>query len=129
MAGPGPARTQPGGATRADRVGSLSISGDGRVAAFAADGDGPIEIGPAGPWLRGESTEPKPVGLEPDAAAGSSFAWLALDRAGAALAVVRTDGDGESAAITVHAAESGWAQVARIGLPAGASRAVVAWLP
>ena len=117
------------GATRADRVGSLSISGDGRVAAFAADGDGPIEIASAGSWLRGEPTDTKPVGLGPDADAGSSFAWLTLDRTGAVLAVVRTDADGESTAITVHAAGSGWAQIARIGLPAGASRAVVAWLP
>jgi hypothetical protein len=105
------------------------MSGDGRVAAFAADGDGRIEIGSAGSWLRGEPTETKPVELEPDAEGSSSFAWLALDRAGAVLAVIRTDAAGESTAITVHAAGSGWAQVARIELPAGASRAVVAWLP
>ncbi|HSS36036.1 MAG TPA: hypothetical protein VLR93_07155, partial [Patescibacteria group bacterium] len=107
--GPGPAGPQSPGASRADRVGSLSMSGDGRVAAFAADGDGRIEIGSAGSWLRGEPTETKPVELEPDAEGSSSFAWLALDRAGAVLAVIRTDADGESTAITVHAAGSGWA--------------------
>ena len=116
------------GATRADRVGSLSISGDGRVAAFAANGDGPIEIAPPGPGCAAS----RPI-RSPRARVrrrrGSAFAWLTLDRTGAVLAVVRTDADGESTAFTVHAAGSGWAQIARIGLPAGASRAVVAWLP
>jgi hypothetical protein len=110
-------------------IGALSVTADGSRLAVGASGDGRIEIHPAGPWLAGGATRPAVVVLDPDGAGGRGFAWLALDPGGDRLAVVRTDADGDSIAVTVHAARDDWRQGLRITLPAGAVRAVVAWLP
>ena len=127
-----PARTGPSsaGATRADRVGSLSISGDGRVAAFAADGDGPIEIGSAGSWLRGEPTRVRsPSGSGPTPTrARHSRGWRSTGLVPSSRSSARTP--------TARAPRSPSTRRGRAGLrsPGSGSRpgrrgAVVAWLP
>jgi hypothetical protein len=123
--GPGPGAT----AGWRDPIAGLSIAADGSRLAVASAGDGRIEIHPAAAWLAGAETMPEPVELKPELDGSRSFAWLAISPAGDRLAVVRTDSDGESVAVTLHDRAAAWDQVARMALPVGADRAVVAWLP
>ncbi len=116
---------------RAGPAGSpaFALSGDGSTVAVAVVGDSRIGIGPAGWWL---ARQPVALAAGPPATGadgGGSFAWLALNRDGSRLAVVRTDADGDATGVTVHAGTDGWQTETPIGLPAGADRAVVAWLP
>jgi hypothetical protein len=110
-------------------IAGLSIAADGSSLAVASGDDGRIEVHPAGAWLISAETRPGPVGLEPERDGSQSFAWLAISAAGDRLAVVRTDAEGDSVAVTVHDRATGWGQGRRVALPAGADRAVVAWLP
>ncbi len=112
-----------------DPIAGLSIAADGSRLAVASADDGRIEVHPASAWLVGDETTPEPVELEPERDGSQSYAWLAMSAAGDRLAVVRTDGEGESIAVTLHDRAAGWGQVRRVDLPAGADRAVVAWLP
>jgi hypothetical protein len=123
--GPGPAKRtgwiQP--------IAGLSMAADGSTLAVASADDGRIEVYPAAAWLAGAMTTPESVRLEPERDGSRSFAWLAISAAGDRLAVVRTNGDGDSVAVTVHDRATGWSQGRRVALPVGADRAVVAWLP
>ncbi|MGZ8502737.1 MAG: hypothetical protein ACXWW6_07785 [Candidatus Limnocylindrales bacterium] len=110
-------------------IAGLSIAADGSSLAVASADDGRIEVHPAAAWLAGAETSPEPVRLEPERDGSRSFAWLAISAAGDRLAVVRTDADGDSVAVTLHDRAAGWGQGRRVALPAGADRAVVAWLP
>jgi lipoprotein LpqB-like beta-propeller protein len=129
--GPGP----PGPSGPAGKAGwiepiaGLSIAADGSTLAVASTDDGRIEVHPAGAWLAGARTTPEPVRLGPERDGSRSFAWLAISAMGDRLAVVRTDGDGDSVAMTLHDRATGWAQGRRVALPVGADRAMVAWLP
>ena len=130
--GPGPAGgswppVAPGGWT--GRIAGLSLSADGATVAVASSADGPIEIRPAEDWLAGRPTDASRVELDPAADGSTSFAWLAASPDGTRLAVVRADAAGDAAAVEVYAADVGWTRTARIALPPGADRAVVAWLP
>jgi hypothetical protein len=108
-------------------IAALSISADGSSLAVARRFDGPVEVHPARIWLAGQPTSPATIMLdEPD---GGGLAWIALDRKGQRLAIVRTDADGDASAVTVHEAATGWHAARPIALPEGALRAVVAWLP
>jgi hypothetical protein len=109
------------------RIAALSFSADGSTVAVADDDR--IEIGRAGPWLVGSATELAAVRLAAGRDGSRSLAWLALAADGARLAIVRTNADGDASAVTVHAARDGWQTQTPIELPAGAVRAVVAWLP
>ena len=132
--------------TPADQVGTLVVEPDGGLTdgpspldgmsiAAAADrlaivtAGGRVEIDPATAWLAGTPTTPTLVGLEPEPDGSRSVAWSALAPGGDRLALVRTNEDGESLAVTVHQQADDWRQSRRIDLPAGADRAVVAWLP
>lgn len=110
-------------------IAGLSIAADGSSLAVASADDGRIEIHPAAAWLSSAETTPEPVGLEPERDGSQSFAWLAISAAGDRLAVVRTDADGDSVAVSVHERAASWAQGRRVALPVGADRAVLAWLP
>jgi hypothetical protein len=110
-------------------IAGLSIATDGSSLAVASADDGRIEIHPAAAWLARTETTPEPVGLEPERDGSRSFAWLAISAGGNRLAIVRTDADGDSVAVTLHDRASGWVQGRRVTLPVGADRAVVAWLP
>jgi hypothetical protein len=122
---PGPA----GMAGRIEPIAGLSIAADGSTLAVASADDGRIDIRPANAWLTEADATLESVRLEPERDGSRSFAWLAISAAGDRLAVVRTNGDGDSVAVTLHDRASGWAQGRRVALPAGANRAVVAWLP
>lgn len=132
VTGPGPAdefgTSLPSGAWTG-RIAALSFSADGSKVAVAAADDDRIEIGPAVPWLAGTTAGLAPVRLAPGPDGSRSFAWLALAADGTRLAIVRTNADGDASAVTVHEARDGWQAQAQIELPAGAVRAVVAWLP
>jgi hypothetical protein len=108
--------------------GSLSMAADGGTL-VASTRDGRIEVHPAEAWLAGASTTSAPVGLEPGSDGSRSLAWLALASDGERLAIVRTDADGASVAVSVHERRNGWRQGRTVALPIGADRAVVAWLP
>ncbi len=104
--GPGPigGPRPPGLSGWIDPIAGLSIAADGTALAVASGLDERVEVDAAGPWL-------------------------ALSPGGDPLAIVRTDLDGESVAVTIHDRSAGWHQVRRIPLPVGADRAVAAWLP
>ena len=130
--GPGPAGgswppAAPGGWT--SRIAGLSLSGDGATVAVASTADGPIEIRRADDWLAGRPTDADRVELDPAADGSTSFSWLVASPDGTKLAVVRTDAAGDAAAVEVYAADAGWRRTARVELPPGTDRAVVAWLP
>lgn len=110
-------------------IAALSVAADGSRLAVGTTGDGRIEIHPAARWLVRAATRPVVVMLDPDVDGSRGFAWLALAPEGDRLAVVRTDADGDAVAVTVHQAQDDWRAALRIALPAGAARAVVAWLP
>jgi hypothetical protein len=116
-------------AGRIEPIAGLSIAADGSTLAVASADDGRIDIRPANAWLTEADATLESVRLEPERDGSRSFAWLAISAAGDRLAVVRTNGDGDSVAVTLHDRASGWAQGRRVALPAGANRAVVAWLP
>jgi hypothetical protein len=129
--GPGPLEP-PGPAGKTgwiEPIAGLSMASDGSTLAVASADDGRIEIHSAAPWLAGAGTTPEQVKLEPERDGSRSFAWLAISAAGDRLAVVRTNGDGDSVAVTLHDRATGWTQGRRVALPVGADRAVVAWLP
>lgn len=129
--GPGPigGPRPPGLSGWIDPIAGLSIAADGMALAVASRLDGRVEVDAAGPWLARATTTPAPVTLDPEADGSTTFAWLALSPLGDRLAIVRTDLDGESVAVTVHDRSAGWREVRRIPLPVGADRAVAAWLP
>jgi hypothetical protein len=130
--GPGPAGESwppafPGGWT--GRIAGLSLSADGATVAVASSTDGPIEVRPAADWLAGRPTDADLVELDPAADGSTSFSWLVASPDNTKLAVVRTDAAGDAAAVEIYAADGGWQRTARVELPPGADRAVVAWLP
>jgi hypothetical protein len=130
--GPGPAGgVWPPAASDAwtGRIGGLSLSADGATVAVASSADGPVEIRAAEDWLAGRPTDANLVELDPAADGSTSFAWLAASPDGTRLAVVRAGEAGDAAAVEVYEAGAGWRRTARIALPTGAVRAVVAWLP
>jgi hypothetical protein len=130
--GPGPPGPSSGPAPAPGWSGSiaaLSVAADGSRLAVGATGDGRIEIHPAGPWLARAATPPAVVVLDPDADRSRGFAWLALAPDGDRLAVVRTDADGDAVVVAIRRASDEWRAALRMTLPAGAIRAVVAWLP
>ena len=110
-------------------IAGLSIAADGSSLAVASADDGRIEVHPAAAWLASAETTPEPVGLEPERDGSRSFAWLAISAGGDRLAIVRTNADGDSVAVTLDDRTAGWVQGRRVALPVGADRAVVAWLP
>lgn len=112
-----------------EQIAGLSIAADGSSLVVASADDGRIEVRPAAAWLASAETTPQPVGLEAEVDGSRSFAWLAISVVGDRLAVVRTNDDGDSVAVTLHDRATGWSQGRRVALPAGADRAVVAWLP
>ncbi len=129
--GPGPAAggASPGPAWSGG-IAALAASADGATVALAGAVDGPIELRPAEAWLAGRSSAASAViepATDPDGSRG--LAWLALSAAGDQLAVVRTDADGAARRVDVYTAADGWRGARSIALPAGAGRAVVAWLP
>jgi hypothetical protein len=132
VTGPGPADESgaplPSGAWTG-RIAALSVSADGSTVAVAAADDDRFEIGPAVPWLAGSAAQLAAVRLPAGPDGSRSFAWLTLAPDGGRLAIVRTDADGDASAVTVHAARDGWQAQTQIEMPAGAVRAVVAWLP
>ena len=129
--GPGPlgAPRQAGTTGWIEPIVGLSIAADGSTLAVASAEDGRIEVHPAGAWLASADTTGEPVRLEPERDGSLSFAWFAMSAAGDRLAVVRVDAEGDSVGVTLHERANDWAQGLRITLPAGADRAVVAWLP
>ncbi|MEO8230023.1 MAG: hypothetical protein ABI628_09720 [Chloroflexota bacterium] len=129
--GPGPpGAPRPAGMTGwIEPIVGLSIAADGSTLAVVSAEDGRIEVYPAGAWLASADTTGDPVRLEPERDGSLSFAWLAMSAAGDRLAVVRADAKGDSVAVTFHERANDWAQGQRVTLPAGADRAVVAWLP
>lgn len=123
--GPGPA----GRSGWIEPIAGLSMAADGSALAVGSADDGRIEVHPAAPWLAAAGTTPEPVRLEPERDGSRAFAWLAISAPGDRLAIVRTNGEGDSVAVTLHDRATGWGQGRRIALPVGAIRAVVAWLP
>ncbi len=129
--GPGPATGGTGGGP-SDPIAALSIAADGSTVAIASRLDPLPGIRPAAPWVAGRPSSAEPVVLPPEADGSRSFAWLALAASGDELAVVRTDVDGNAVGVTLARRRpdgTGWVEAARIALPAGATRAAVAWLP
>ena len=126
--GPGPA-APPGDEGWSAPILALSSAADGSKIAIVSRLDLVPEIRPAGSWLAGRPTTAERLSLSPEADGSRTFAWLTLAPAGDALAIVRTNADGETVEVTVALRSAGWAETSRLGLPTGANRAVAAWLP
>jgi hypothetical protein len=130
--GPGPPAGRSGSSPDTEWSGpiaGLAVSADGSRVAVGASADGRVEIHPAVPWFAGAATRPAVVRLDPEVDGSREFSWLALAPGGDRLAVVRTNADGDAAGVEIRTAADDWRTTDRLVLPAGAIRAVVAWLP
>jgi hypothetical protein len=104
-------------------VGLLAVSADGERTAVARPDGSAIDVRTTAAWLAGETAAE--ASLDGDGRVGA----LALDRRGQRLAAIWERSDGPSL-ITVYERDgTSWREVDSRGLPDGAVRGVVSWLP